>query len=213
MGDGRLGWEQPPADAPPDKYVYDPADPTPDPRAYRESDEDEKKVRTMQERRKEAEEYHIKVTDARKDMLVYTTPVLEKPLTIAGPVSAVLYASSSAKDTDWFMNLLEVDDDNKVFSLVQGKIRARYRKSMKNPEFLKPGEVYEYTLDLWQTGITIPAGSRLRIEVASASFPLWSRNLNTGGHNETETKYVTADQTILHDAKHPSHILLPVIPE
>jgi len=212
-GDGWLGWEQPSADAPPDKYVYDPADPTPDPRAYRESDEDEKKVRTMQERRKEAEEYHIKVTDARKDMLVYTTPVLEKPLTIAGPVSAVLYASSSAKDTDWFMNLLEVDDDNKVFSLVQGKIRARYRKSMKNPEFLKPGEVYEYALDLWHTGITIPAGSRLRIEVASASFPLWSRNLNTGGHNETESKYVTADQTILHDAKHPSHVLLPVIPE
>jgi predicted acyl esterase len=84
---------------------------------------------------------------------------------------------------------------------------------MKNPEPLKPGEVYEYALDLWQTGITIPAGDAIRVEVASASFPLFSRNLNTGGHNEKETRFVKAEQTVLHDQKHPSHILLPVIPE
>jgi hypothetical protein len=59
----------------------------------------------------------------------------------------------------------------------------------------------------------VPEGSRLRIEVASAVFPFFSRNLNTGGHNETETKYVTAQQTIYHSQKYPSHILLPVIPE
>jgi predicted acyl esterase len=84
---------------------------------------------------------------------------------------------------------------------------------MTTPELLKPNEVYEYTIDLWQTGITIPAGSRLRIEVASAAFPFFSRNLNTGGHNETETKYVTAEQTIYHNQRYPSHILLPVVPE
>jgi putative CocE/NonD family hydrolase len=141
------------------------------------------------------------------------TDPLSKPLTFAGPVSAVLYAASSARDTDWFVSLCEVDKDNKIFPLAIGKIRARFRKSMSAPELLKPNEINEYTLDLWHTGITVPEGSRLRIEVASAVFPFFSRNLNTGGHNETETKYVTAQQTIYHSQKYPSHILLPVIPE
>jgi len=151
------------------------------------------------------------VTQERQDILVYQTEALTKPLTFAGPLSAVIYASSSARDTDWFVSLMEVNDKGEIFPLAQGKIRARFRKSMQTPELLKPDEVYEYTLDLWQTGITLPAGSKLRVEVASAAFPFFSRNLNTGGHNETETKYVTAQQTIYHSQKYPSHILLPVI--
>jgi uncharacterized protein len=212
-GDGRLAFDPPVANAPVDRYAYDPGDPTPDPRAYQESAEDEKKTRPAEERKKEAQGYHLKTIEARKDILVYVTDPLTKPLTFAGPVSAVLYASSSARDTDWYISLTEVDKDNKIFPLAIGKIRARFRKSMSAPELLKPNEVYEYTLDLWHTGITVPAGSRLRIEVASAVFPFFSRNLNTGGHNETETKYVTAQQTIYHSQKYPSHILLPVIPE
>ena len=153
------------------------------------------------------------VTSTRSDILVYQTKPLEKPLTFAGPISAVLYAASSAKDTDWFMRLVWIKKDGKVFPLWEGKIRARFLKSMKNPELLEPDRVYEYTIDRWQTGITIPAGDSLRVEVASASFPLFSRNLNTGGHNEKETRFVKADQTIFHDQKYPSHLLLPVIPD
>jgi predicted acyl esterase len=76
---------------------------------------------------------------------------------------------------------------------------------------LTPHEVNEYALDLWHTAIRIPPGAKLRVEIASADFPLFSRNLNTGGHNETETEFLTAEQTIYHDARYPSHILLPVI--
>jgi putative CocE/NonD family hydrolase len=123
---------------------------------------------------------------------------LTKPLTFAGPISALLYAATSAKDTDWFVRLMEVDSNGKIFDLVEGKLRARFRKSMRTPELFKEGEIYEYTLDLWQTGITIPAKHRLRVEIASASFPTFSRNLNTGGHNEKETTYVAAEQTIYH---------------
>ena len=212
-GDGTLRPELPPAGSAPDKYVYNPGDPTPNPDFYEEPEEDEKKVRSVEEKRREAEAYHEKVTSGRPDILVYQTQKLDSPLTFAGPVSAVLYASSSAKDTDWFMRLVWVQKDGKVFPLGEGKIRARFRKSMKNPELLKPGEVYEYSLDLWQTGITIPAGDALRVEVASASFPYFSRNLNTGGHNEKEIAFIEARQTIFHDPKYPSHVLLPVIPE
>lgn len=212
-GDGKLTFAAPAADVPPDRYTYDPADPTPDPRAYEEREDDEKRTRTSLERRKEAEEYHATVSAARKDMLVYTTDPLEKPVTIVGPVSATLYAASSAKDTDFFMMLSEVKPQGEVLFLTQGKVRARYRQSIAKPTPIAPGRVYAYTLDLWQTGVTIEKGSRLRVEVASASFPLFSRNLNTGGHNEKETRFVTAAQTIFHDARRPSHVLLPVIPQ
>ncbi len=212
-GDGRLSWNAPKETEAPDRYFYDPGDPTPDPRAYEESEADEKRVRSLQERQKEAEEHHAKVTETRQDILVYVTEPMEAPLTIAGPVSAKLHASTSAKDTDWFMLLSEVTPEGKIQSLAQGKVRARYRESMAKPKLLKPGKTYEYSIDLWQTGITLQKGSRLRVEVASAAFPIFSRNLNTGGHNEKDTKWVKAEQTIFHDASRPSHLLLPVIPQ
>jgi len=108
------------------------------------------------------------------------------------------------------MRIMEVDKKGKIFQLAEGKIHARFRHSTRQPEMLEPNKIYEYQLDLWQTGITIPPGSRLRVEVASASFPSFSRNLNTGGHNEIDTNFVKAEQKIYHDKEHPSHVLLPV---
>jgi len=215
-GDGWLTTKKP-AKARPDRFTYDPGDPTPAPGFYHEADEDtasaEKEARSAEAQKKAREAYHEKVTRSRRDILVYESPRFHKPYTFAGPMSAVLYASSSARDTDFFLRLVEVDKEGKLFQLAEGKIRARYRKSMKTAEFLEPGKVYEFHIDLWQTGITVAKGHRLRVEIASASFPSFSRNLNTGGHNEAETEYVTAEQVIYHDAKHPSHIVLPVIPE
>lgn len=212
-GDGVLTLEAPAADAPPDQYRYDPADPTPAPELYDEPDATSSAPVALEAKQKAAVAYHESIAQTRRDMLVYTTPALEKPLTFVGPLSVVLYASSSCKDTDWFARLVEISETGKLYILAEGKIRARFRESMRKPTFLEPGKVYEYTLDLWQTGITIPAGRRLRVEVSSASFPMFSRNLNTGGHNEKDTDFVAAEQTIYHDAARPSHLLLPVIPD
>ena len=76
-----------------------------------------------------------------------------------------------------------------------------------------PGKIYRYEIDLWHTGVTIAVGHRLRVEVSSASFPAFERNLNTGGNNETEARFVTAEQTLYHDARHASYVLLPRIPD
>lgn len=211
-GAGRLQ-RKPPRGAPSDTYVYDPGDPTPHPDYYEPPEREEGSVVAQDELRQAAKDYHRKVTGERKDILVYQSEPFEQPYTFAGPLSAVLYASSTGRDTDWFVSLMEVDDKGEIFPLVQGKIRARFRRSMETPTPLVPGRVYEYEVDLWQTGITIPAGHRLRVEVASAAFPVFSRNLNTGGHNETETRYVPATQVIHHSARYPSHIRLPAIPE
>jgi predicted acyl esterase len=236
-GDGRIFPEVPAADSPPDRYTYDPADPTPAPSCCEVPGADEGKVQSSEEKKKERQAYHEKITPSfkyvgkgledldlrqayhekisrsRRDILVYTSEPLRRPLTFAGPIEGVLYASSSGRDTDWFMRLMEVDEEGKIFELVEGKIRARYRRSTKKAVLLNPGEVYKYDIDMWQTGITVPVGHRLRVEVASASFPVFSRNLNTGGHNEKDTDYVPAEQTIYHNAKYPSHVLLPVIPD
>ena len=211
-GDGRLSTAALRGDVPPDRYTYDPGDPTPQPDLYEEPEEDEGRVRSVEEKKEEAGAYHEQVTQARQDVLVYISEPFKEPLTIAGPVSAILYASSSARDTDWYVRLMEVEESGKIFPLVEGRLRARYRHSSAKPDFLNPGEVYEFQIDMWQTGITIQPGRRLRVEVASASFPMFSRNLNTGGHSETETEFVTAEQTIYHSEKYPSHVLLPVIP-
>jgi putative CocE/NonD family hydrolase len=211
-GNGRLTTELPAADSSPDKFTYDPGDPTPHPDDFEEPEDKESKTGKSAEEKKKAEDaYHASVTQSRSDILVYTSEPLAKPLSFAGPLSAVLYASTSARDTDWIVRLIEVEKGGKLFPLVEGKIRARFRKSMKKPELLTPGEVCEYSLDLWQTGITIPAGHRLRVEVASCAFPLFSRNLNTGGENEKDTNYVVAEQTVYHCQKYPSHVVLPVI--
>jgi len=220
QGNGRLIPVPPPEDAQAfDTYTYDPGDPTPTPYMYQEpedgedGDEDEEpEAYSVEEKREKHLAYHAKITSEREDILVYETPPLEEAMTFAGPVSGVLYASSSARDTDWFMRLVWIDEEGGIFPLVQGVIRARYRDSFSRPEPLEPGRIYEYRLDMWQTGVTVPEGAVLRLEVASASFPLYSRNLNTGGHNEMETEYVTAEQKVFHDPSHPSHVLLPVIP-
>jgi len=153
-------------------------------------------------------EYRRRVAEQRKDVLLYETEPLQEPLTFVG---AVLHASSSARDTDWFVTLSEVDVEGKILQLSQGVIRARFRDSMRRPESLTPGERYRYGIDLWHTGIRIPAGGKLRVEVTSAAFPRFSRNLNTGGHNERETEWVVAEQQVFHDGERPSYVILPVI--
>lgn len=214
QGDGELSLAPPIANEPPDRFIYDPDDPTPSPHYYLVSEEEQGDTMriAVEEAHRIRRAYYAVVDSTRKDILVYDTQQLAEPLTVAGPISAVLYAETSAADTDWFMRVAEVDSTGEIFWLTEGKIRARYANSTRREELIRPGAVYRYELDLWQTGITIPAGSRLRIEVASASFPLFSRNLNTGEHNETEKRFIRATQTVHHDSQYPSHVLLPVIP-
>jgi putative CocE/NonD family hydrolase len=199
-GDGRLSWEIIRDGRDCDTYTYDPGSPTP---AWQ--------FRFKDKGRKGYEA----ITGSRQDILVYETEPFDQPLTIAGPVSARLYAASSARDTDWFVTFQAISDKDEVIPLGnpwgRGTIRARYRNSMRQPELLEKDRIYGYTIDLWHTGITFEKGWRIRVEVTSAFFPFFSRNLNTGGHNEMETRYLKAEQKIYHSKEYPSHLLLPVV--
>jgi hypothetical protein len=75
-----------------------------------------------------------------------------------------------------------------------------------------PGQVYEYTVDLWATGNLFRAGHRIRLYVSSSNFPRFNRNLNTGEPIMGATRMVSASETIYHDTERPSALILPVIP-
>ena len=148
----------------------------------------------------------------RPDVLVYDTPALEEDVEVTGPVSLVLYASSSARDTDFTAKLVDVHPGGTAINVAQGIIRARYRDSWEEPSLLEPGEIYRYDIDLWSTSNCFLEGHRIRVEISSSNFPQFDRNPNTGNPFGMDSETQIARQTIHHDSEHPSHILLPVIP-
>src|SRR5262245_47231373 len=150
--------------------------------------------------------------EVRDDVLVYTSEPLERDLEVIGPVEMVLYAASSARDTDFFVRLCDVYPDGRSIFLTEGVIRARYRDSVEgeSTELLEPGEVAEYRFRCYPVANLFRQGHRIRVDVTSSSFPRFSRNLNTGEDVGTGTRMEVARQTILHTSQYPSHIVLPV---
>jgi putative CocE/NonD family hydrolase len=151
--------------------------------------------------------------EARSDVLVYSTPPLEQAVEVTGPVTVTLFASSSAVDTDFTAKLVDVHPDGYAQNLTDGIIRARYRESEKQPSLLEPGKIYEYNIDLWATSNVFKAGHCIRVEISSSNFPRFDRNPNTGRAFGDDAELIPSIQTIYHDAAHPSHIVLPIIPE
>ncbi len=147
-------------------------------------------------------------------VLVYTTPPLPRDLEVTGPVSAVLFAATTARDTDWTVKLVDVYPDGRAINVADGILRARYRNSLSTPQLLNPGEVYEYRVDIGSTSNLFGAGHRIRVEVSSSNFPGYDRNLNTGNGlgDEWIADCEVATQTVFHDANRPSRIVLPVVP-
>ena len=202
LGDGTLSRTQP-DNEPSDQYTYDPEHPVMTIGGSTCCAEASTPV-TMGPRDQRPNEY-------RPDVLVYTSEVLESDMEVTGPVKLVLYASSSARDTDFSAKLVDVFPDEYAMNVAQGIQRARYRDSWESPELMEPGEVYKFEIDLWSTSNCFLKGHRIRVEVTSSNFPQFDRNPNTGHDFGQDAEMVKANQTILHDSEHPSHIILPVI--
>ena len=147
----------------------------------------------------------------RADVLVYTSAPLARDIEVTGPVVARLWVASDAPDTDFVARLVDVHPDGFAQNLCDGILRARYRNG-ETPQMLTPGEPVEMTIDLWATANVFKAGHRIRVDIASASFPRWDRNPNTGAPFGQDAELRPAHNTVLHDAAHPSHIILPIIP-
>jgi putative CocE/NonD family hydrolase len=174
-------------------YSYDPGNPTPSFQAF-------------MKKRKIVE--YKKYIETREDLIIFETAPLKDSLTISGPISAVIYASSTALDTDFNLTLTGVNSNNEIIPIGQtfGIIRAKYRNPL-NPELLEKDKVYEYTIDLSHTCYTLAPGEKLRLEIASASFPEFARNLNTGENNLTTVDFIEAVQTIYFSNEYPSRLI------
>jgi putative CocE/NonD family hydrolase len=215
-GDGMLSTTAPSAE-PPDSYMYDPADPTPDP-----FDRVSNRIPAIRRGGHIDGPADTRISAIRDDVLVYQTPPLETATEITGPIQAKLFAATSARDTDWMIRLVDVHPDGYSALLADGVLRARCRDPKTagsyNPEQLstiEPEKVYEYTIDFWRvTGNVFLPGHRIRIEISSSFFPYYLRNLNTGADNVgLETRSVGARQKIYHNREFPSSVLLPLIPK
>lgn len=202
-GDGVLTATAPKAEQS-DHYSYDPMHPVPTVGGSTCCSEESNPV-SMGPRDQRPIEY-------RHDVLCYTSAPLEKPLEATGPIKVVLYASSSAKDTDWVAKLVDVFPNGFAMNVAQGILRARFRDSWEEPKLMEPGRVYKFEIDLWSSSNCFLPGHRIRVDITSSCFPQFDRNPNTGNPFGQDAKMVVAEQTVYHDRERPSQILLPVVP-
>jgi putative CocE/NonD family hydrolase len=192
LNDGLLTFERPAPDEPPDAFEDDPQDPVPSLRAGLFAGPCDH--RSIEGR-----------------MLTYTSAPLERDLTVAGEVRAVLWAASSAPDTDWVVRLCDVWPDGRSMPVCDGVLRARYRHGLDREVLLEPGRPERFDVDLWSTAQVFKAGHRLRVQVASSDFPRYARNLHTGGRPDQEAAGRVARNTVFHDAERASHVVLPIL--
>jgi hypothetical protein len=200
-GDGVLSTEIPGQENV-DHYIYDPANPAPTTGGPLCCDAVHLPPGPRDQR----------AVEAREDVLVYSTRPLSQDMEATGPVSVELYAKSSAVDTDFTAKLVDVWPNGFAQNLTEGIVRARYRNSREKTALMNPGEVYKFTIDLWATSNVFRKGHKLRVEISSSNFPRFDRNLNTGESAASSSLSVSATNTILHDAEHPSALSLPLVP-
>ena len=201
-GAGRLSWDAPTADQPPDVFTYDPDDPVPTIGGP---------VCCTGTADAPAGGFDQSAVEDRDDVLVYTSEPLTEGLEVTGPIELVLYVSSDARDTDFVAKLVDVQPDGTPINVQEGIQRARYREGYGHKVWMEKDEVYEVRMDLQATANHFLPGHRIRLEVTSSSFPRWDRNLNTGGNNFDETDWVVARNAVHHAPGQESHVVLPVV--
>jgi putative CocE/NonD family hydrolase len=185
-----------------DQYVYDPANPVPSVGGHS----------CCAWTSGPQGQFNQSAIEQRPDILVFTSDTLDQAIEVTGPVTVDLYARSTAPDTDFTAKLVDVFSDGTAVNLSNGIQRASYRASLSQPTPITPGEVYEYKINVWPTSNLFGRGHRIRLEISSSDYPQFAPNPNTGDPFGASAATKTATQTILHDAAHPSSVILPVIP-
>lgn len=166
-----------------------------------------------------------RMVSTRPDVLVYKTDVLTEDVTIAGPVLANLFVSTTGTDADYFVKLIDVLPGNTPpnskgvkmgsYQMLVGveAMRAKYRNSMSDPEPMQPGEVTPVSFNIWDKFHTFKKGHRIMVQVHSSWFPAYDRNPQQfmDIYHAEEKDLKVADHTIHRSGRFPSHLELPVI--
>ncbi len=212
--DGKLSFEAPTgSDA--DSYVSDPNKPVPF----------SAEIRTTLGHLWKVEDQRFAST--RPDVLVYESDVLEKDLTIAGPILANIFVSTTGTGSDWIVKLIDVYPGDAPASTfcdipmggfqmhLAGEImRGRFRNSLEDPQPMKPGEVTPIVIDLRDRYHTFKAGHSIMVHIQSSWFPAYDRNpqIYVDIYRAQPEDYQSATQTVYRSAQYPSHLVLGVLP-
>eukprot|EP01116_Phalansterium_solitarium_P014580 TRINITY_DN322_c3_g1_i1.p1 TRINITY_DN322_c3_g1~~TRINITY_DN322_c3_g1_i1.p1 ORF type:complete len:601 (-),score=174.11 TRINITY_DN322_c3_g1_i1:564-2366(-) len=149
--------------------------------------------------------------ESRPDVVSFTTAPMG-PTILNGPLTAVLFVSSSANDTDFTAKLTDVFPDGRSMLIQDGIVRMRWRNGMAAPpQFLTPGQIYEVEVSIWNTSYVLNSGHKLRLDVSSSNYPRFSVNPNNGLPVNVTGPLVVATNTIYIGAQYPSRLILPVV--
>ena len=169
-----------------------------------------------------------RLTSTRTDVLVYESDVLTEDITIAGPILANLFVSSTGTDADFFVKLIDVHPGDYVatepstaavpmggYQMLLGVevMRAKYRNSFANPEPLQPNQVTPLSFHIWDKFHTFKKGHRIMVQVHSSWFPAYDRNPQQfmDIYQAKAGDYRKAVQSIHRSTASPSHLALPVM--
>jgi putative CocE/NonD family hydrolase len=180
-----------PRDSPPSRYCYDPSNPA---------------------RIVGGTQFHIRAgardnrqLSRRADVLTFTTEPLEQPVEVIGNGSVELCIQSSSEYTDFFVRLCDVLPTGRSMNVCDGLFRVEPGKVQKQPDGSAKIQVR-----LWATAYRFMAGHCIQLIITSSAHPRWARHTNTP-HPFTDTESRKAEQTIFHDPRHPSVLILPTV--
>lgn len=219
-GDGTLRTDPPAGEGACTTYRYDPADPVPTVGGNISAAEEVLPAGGFDQRGRIGL-FGCRDTlplNARHDVVTFQTAPLERDTEVTGPISVRVYLSSSAVDTDVVAKLVDVYPPNQDYpdgyalNIGDSILRARYRDDRAHPEPMTPGAIYALDVVLYPTSNVFASGHRIRLDISSSNFPRFDVNPNTGAPLGVSGRAVVADNTIHHDATHPSHLTLPVVP-
>jgi hypothetical protein len=194
---GQLVSAPPKADEP-SRYVYNPA-------AVKIPDE----LRTLNAMDPSSATTKIKLTDEDHDTLVFRSNPLESDYDLKGSIEAELFVSTTAKDADFFVSVVDIHPNGEIRAIgLQGKQRLMYRSGNEKVLTVKPGQIYKINVAVWDTAHRFRKGHRIGLLVTSDIFPMMARNLGLGEPNETAVRMIAAAQTIYHDPKRPSRLIV-----
>ncbi|GGB31879.1 CocE/NonD family hydrolase [Virgibacillus dakarensis] len=180
-----------------DEYIYDPMNPAPH---LIDMSENEIGVPA-----------NYREVEKREDVIIYDSQPLDAPITIAGDVLVNFYASSSAKDKDWIVRLTDVDPAGNSVKLVEGVLRARYRRGFDKEVMLEPNKIEKYVIRTSKIANTFEKGHRIRLTITSSAENFIFPNTNTGEDPAGDVEVVKATQRIYHQVNHLSYVQLPVL--
>ena len=193
---GALKESAPITGLPSTSFISDPANPVADPYPERSGAHD------------------YRALASRADVLTFETPPLEEDIEVVGAMTAEIFLSADAPDTDLWVKVFDVEPDGTAWNLMSpglDVIRASYRDTTVGRQLLTPGKIYLVRLGDLLTANQFRKGHRIRVSISTTFFPHFSRNLHTGELETTSSRMRRARITIHHDARYPSRLILPVM--